>query len=90
MLEIEFDPRKDASNLDKHGIRLARAREFTPVKILEDDRKNYGEIRYRGFGFILAFTVTELKTGGKRVRAISLRPANEKEIEQYGLTKKGR
>jgi uncharacterized DUF497 family protein len=40
MLEIEFDPRKDASNLDKHGIRLARAREFTPVKILEDDRKN--------------------------------------------------
>lgn len=96
MIDIEFDPKKDASNLDKHGIRLARAREFVPVKILEDDRKNYGEARYRGFGFIgkgayvLAFTVTELRTGGRRVRAISLRPANEKEIEQYGLTKKSR
>ena len=52
MLDIEFDPKKDASNLGKHGIRLARAREFSPVKILEDDRKNYGETRYRGFGFI--------------------------------------
>ncbi|KJC37944.1 hypothetical protein UP06_29430 [Bradyrhizobium sp. LTSP857] len=95
-MDIEFDPKKDASNLVKHGIRLARASEFVPVKILEDVRKNYGETRYRGFGFIgkgayaLAFTVTELKTGGKRVRAISLRPANEREIEQYGLAKKDR
>jgi uncharacterized DUF497 family protein len=95
-MDIEFDPEKDASNLVKHGIRLARAREFVPVKILTDDRKNYGETRYRGFGFIgkkayvLAFTVVDLRTGGQRVRAISLRPAIEKEIDQYGLTKKGR
>jgi uncharacterized DUF497 family protein len=39
MMDIEFDPKKDASNLVKHGIRLARASEFSPVAILEDTRK---------------------------------------------------
>jgi len=76
-MDIEFDPKKDASNLVKHGIRLARASEFSPVAILEDTRKNYGETRYRAFGV-------------KRVRAISLRPATEQEIKNYDLSKKSR
>ena len=29
-MDIEFDPKKDTSNLVKHGIRLARASEFSP------------------------------------------------------------
>ena len=89
--------KKDASNLVKHGIRLARASEFSPVTILEDARKNYGETRYRAFGFIgttahaLAFTVVEdRKSGRKKVRAISLRPATEQEIKNYDLSKKNR
>jgi uncharacterized DUF497 family protein len=92
-MDIEFDPAKDASNLIKHGIRLARASEFKPVKVLEDNRNDYGETRYRGFGFIgakayvLAFTVRKTERG-ERVRAISLRSADEKEIERYGLKKK--
>ena len=53
MAEIEFDPNKDESNLRKHGIRLARASDFWPVAVLEDTRKDYGETRYRGFGFIV-------------------------------------
>jgi uncharacterized protein len=76
---------------------LARAAEFSPVSILEDTRRNYGETRYRAFGFIgtkahaLAFSVTEdRKSGRKRVRAISLRPATEQEIRNYGLSKKDR
>lgn len=96
-MDIEFDPKKDASNLVKHGIRLARPSEFSPVKILEDTRKDYGEIRYRAFGFVgtkahtLAFTVIEdRKSGRKRVRAISLRPATEQEIKNYDLSKKSR
>ncbi|WP_342714431.1 BrnT family toxin [Bradyrhizobium sp. B024] len=96
LMDIEFDPNKDKSNIIKHGISLARAREFDLVKLLEDDRKNYGETRYRAFGFVgkvghvLAFTVVERRTGAKRVRAISLRAATETEIERYGLSKKGR
>src|SRR5882757_8277209 len=76
IVDIGFDSKKDASNLVKHGIRLARASKFSPVKILEDTRRNYGEVRYRAFGFIgtkahaLAFTVTEdRKSGSKKVRA---------------------
>jgi uncharacterized protein len=94
-MDIEFDPKKDASNLVKHGIRLARASEFSPVAILEDTRKDYGEVRYRAFGFIgtkahaLAFAVAEdRKSGRRRVRAISLRPATDQEIRNYGLSKK--
>jgi len=97
IVDIEFDSKKDASNLVKHGIRLVRASEFSPVKILEDTRRNYGEVRYRAFGFIgtkahaLAFTVTEdRKSGSKKVRAISLRPATEQEIKNYDLSKKNR
>ena len=44
-MDIEFDPKKDASNLVKHGIRLARASEFSPIAVLEDKRKNYGKTR---------------------------------------------
>jgi uncharacterized DUF497 family protein len=37
----------------------------------------------------LAFSVAEdRKSGSKRVRAISLRPATEQEIKNYGLSKK--
>jgi uncharacterized DUF497 family protein len=92
MAEIEFDPNKDESNLRKHGIRLARASDFWPVSVLEDTRKEYGETRYRGFGFIdekpyaLAFTVRGSSTD-RKVRPISLRPATEKEIKSYGLQK---
>src|SRR5579863_1868266 len=96
-MDIEFDPKKDPSNLVKHGIRLTRASEFSPVAILEDTRKNYGETRHRAFGFngskayALAFTVTEdRKSGSKRVRAISLRAATEQEIRNYDLSKRSR
>jgi uncharacterized protein len=56
--------------------------------VIEDDRNDYGETRYRGFGFIgaraycLAFTIRETA-----VRAISLRRANAKEIKRYGRSK---
>ena len=92
MAEIEFDPNKDESNLRKHGIRLARASDFWPVAVLEDTRRDYGETRYRGFGFIdgkpyaLAFTVRGSRAD-RKVRSISLRPATEKEIRSYGLQK---
>jgi uncharacterized DUF497 family protein len=92
-IQTETLPKKDASNLVKHGIRLARASEFKPTKVLEDTRNEYGETRYRGFGhigakaYLLAFTVRE-SSQGNRVRAISLRPATQMEIKQYGLSKK--
>jgi uncharacterized DUF497 family protein len=84
---VAFDPGKDASNFAKHGISLARAEEMdmSAALIREDDRFDYGETRYIAFGDIdyalhcLVFTFR-----GSKVRAISLRKANQKEIRRYG------
>lgn len=84
---VAFDPEKDASNIAKHGISLARAMEMDMAAALvrEDDRFDYGETRYIAFGDIedelhcLIFTFR-----GTGVRAISLRKANKKEIRRYG------
>jgi len=81
---IEFDEAKDRANRAKHGISLARAAEMELDLILIDDREDYGELRYRAFGFIdgeahcLAFT-----SRSGRIRAISLRRAHMKEMRRY-------
>jgi uncharacterized protein len=82
-MDIEFDPDKDRSNIAKHGISLARAAELEELTVERDDRFDYGEARFRSWGFIdglpyfFAFT-----TRGDRVRAISLRRAHLKEIRR--------
>ncbi len=82
-MEIEFDPEKDAVNVRKHGISLARAASFTALNVKPDERFAYGEARYRAWGVIdehaycLAFTI---RAG--RVRAISLRRVHAKEFDR--------
>ena len=84
---IEFDPAKDAGNIAKHGMSLAQAANFdlTTALVRPDDRRDYGEPRWRAYGMIdgrmhmLVFTV---RAGA--VRAISLRKANAKEIRRHG------
>ena len=63
---------------------LARWIELDIKVTFVDDRKNYGEVRYRAYGFIdgvgyyLAFT-----NRNGRVRPISLRRAHAKEMRRY-------
>lgn len=83
-MAIEFDPEKDAANIAKHGVSLSRAADLEILSFIEDDRSEYGEIRFRAWGLIdgkahcLAFT----HRAGK-VRAISLRRAHKKEMDRY-------
>jgi uncharacterized protein len=87
MVEVEFDPAKDAANRLKHGVSLASAAAFDFEKafVMVDDRFDYGETRYRAYeridgkGFCLVFVIV-----GTNVRAISLRNAHEKEMRRYG------
>lgn len=82
-----FDPEKDAINRAKHGLSLARAAEIDlgTALVRPDDRRDYGEPRWRAYGMIdgrlhmLAFTVRD-----GVLRAISLRRANAKETRRYG------
>lgn len=86
-MAVVFDPDKQARNLSKHGISLARAEEMDMAEavVRVDDRFDYGETRYIAFGEIddalhcLVFTFR-----GSNVRAISLRKANRRENRRYG------
>jgi uncharacterized protein len=80
----DFDPAKEAINLSKHGVSLARWVDLDMKVTFVDDRRDYGEIRYRAYGFIdgLAYYLAFTNRNG-RVRPISLRRAHAKEMRRY-------
>jgi uncharacterized DUF497 family protein len=86
-----WDERKRASNLRKHGVDFAIVEgfDFETAIVLRDDRKDYDEARLRAYGAIkgrlyaLAFTHREGK-----IRVISLRKSNAREIAIYAASKK--
>ncbi|KAF0108206.1 MAG: hypothetical protein FD163_2220 [Hyphomonadaceae bacterium] len=86
-VEIEYDSIKNERNIVTRGIsfELAREFDFASAYIYADERKNYGEIRLIGYGFIgdrihvVCFKASKIN----KVRIISLRKANEREVEKY-------
>ena len=86
-MPLIFDPAKDRVNIEKHGISLAKAEDLTDAVVVVDNRKTYGELRIRAFGYIdgkphcLVFT----RRGDDidDIRAISLRRARTKEVKRY-------
>jgi uncharacterized DUF497 family protein len=81
-VEIEFDPVKDAANVEKHGVSLARAADLVPFVYVEDDHP--AEARYRIYGFLddLPYCLVATDRGDK-IRAISFRRAHAKEMRRY-------
>jgi hypothetical protein len=71
---VDFDPAKEAINLSKHHVSLARWVDLDIKTTFVDDRYDYGEIRNRAYGFIdgLTYCLTFTERNGK-VRPISLR-----------------
>lgn len=82
--ETPFDPAKDATNVAKHGISLARYADLEILAFLSDERADHGEPRSRAWGLIdsraycLVYTIRD-----GRVRPISLRRAHAKEMARY-------
>ena len=85
-VEIEFDPAKDAINVEKHGVSLGRAADLDIIAVVENSRPEEMERRFRLYGLIdgeaYCAVVTYRETA---VRAISLRRANRMERKGYGL-----
>ena len=81
---MKFDPAKDAQNIEKHGLSLSRAAELDLEVAMIDDRADYGETRYIGYGTLdelphcLVFTVRD-----GEVRPISLRRCHRREWVRY-------
>lgn len=87
-VKIEFDPAKDSANRAKHGVSLAIATGFDWETALEreDDRFDYGEVRFVAIGFIdkrLHVLVFAAGTDDETIRAISLRRASKQEVRLY-------
>ncbi|MGB3931748.1 MAG: BrnT family toxin [Sphingobium sp.] len=87
-MEIEFDPAKDESNITKHGVSLQAAEEFdwNTAFEREDDRFDYGEVRFVAIGLLGDRLHVLVFTNGSHddaVRAISLRPAEKHETRFY-------
>jgi uncharacterized protein len=80
----DFDPAKKAINLSKHGISLARWVDLDIKVAFVDDRYDYGEIRYRAYGYIdgVAYYLAFTGRNGE-VRPISLRRAHAKEMRRH-------
>ncbi len=87
-MRVEFDPTKDEINRAKHGISLSVAARFDWDTALEreDDRFDYGEVRFVAIGLIDASLHVMVFTIGSHddaVRIISLRPAEKHEMRFY-------
>lgn len=86
-MRLEWDEAKRKTNIAKHGIDFRDVPEmFTSLMLVGPDiRRDYGEIRKIGFGFIrgrlmtIAFTEREPNS----IRIISARKANKREETHY-------
>jgi uncharacterized protein len=87
-VRIEFDPAKDDINRAKYGVSLAAATDFDWDTALEreDDRFDYGEVRFVAIGLIDTRLYVMVFTEGSdddAVRIISLRQAEKYEMRYY-------
>ena len=80
----DFDPAKEAKNLQKHRVSLARWVDLVDFTVVPDDRFDYGEVRIITFGMlngrVVAITLTE---SDEVTRIISIRKALKNEEEIY-------
>lgn len=89
-VQFEWDETKRKANIAKHSIDFIDASEMFGSLILigTDSRKDYGETRKIGFGFIrgrlTAVAFTERKPNS--IRIISARKANKREETYYQET----
>lgn len=83
---IEFDPAKDATNLEKHGVSLAAANDldWDAALVSIDVRFDYAEMRMIGLApanNTLYYVVFVDRDDVRRI--ISLRRANRREVKYY-------
>ncbi|MBI5625930.1 MAG: BrnT family toxin [Nitrosomonadales bacterium] len=87
-MRIEFDPKKAASNLKKHGVSFDEAASclLDPLALVRDDPDAEHEMRLVLLGMSHAgrlLTVCYTLRGDEVVRLISARPATKKEEKSY-------
>ncbi|MBI5660368.1 MAG: BrnT family toxin [Nitrosomonadales bacterium] len=87
-MKIDFDPKKAASNLQKHGVSFEEAATclLDPLALVRDDPDARGEARLVLLGMSHAgrlLTVCYTLRDEEVARLISARPATKKEEKSY-------
>lgn len=85
-MEITFDPEKRQWTFENRGLDFQDAALVFAGDYVEllDDRKDYGEVRYRVFGQLNGRHVAIIWTPrGQSRRIISMRYAHDEEIERH-------
>ena len=86
-MAFEFDPKKDAANLKKHGVSLSDGDGVLndPLAITVEDDSVEGEQRFVTIGMNLfgSLMVVVYTPRGDKVRIISVRKADPKERRAY-------
>ncbi len=85
-MRFEWDPAKRQTNLRRHGVdfRIVHRIFEGPVLERQDDRFDYGEIRWIAVGIVNGTELTVCYTDrGQRRRIISARRANRHERNAY-------
>tara|TARA_R110000824_G_scaffold363483_1_gene551469 strand:+ start:163 stop:450 length:288 start_codon:yes stop_codon:yes gene_type:complete len=83
---FEWDPRKARANLERHKVSFQVAAEIFdgPCIVFRDERRDYGEDRYRSMGMAGGRCLVVVHTPrGNRTRIISARKANGREQARY-------
>ena len=86
-MKITFDPKKNAGNIRDRQLPFddVAGLDWSSAVVIEDMRNDYGERRFRVFGYIedrlyaVVFTPRE-----DAVHVISFRKANSREVKRYG------
>ena len=89
----EWDDDKNKANIARHRVAFDEAEQFAweGALVASDDRQDYRESRFVAVGYVghrlhvLAFTER-----GDKVRVISLRKANKREVKRYEKAQAGR
>jgi uncharacterized DUF497 family protein len=85
-MEIKYDAEKRAVTLEERGLDFKDAvNVFAGTTVdIEDDRKDYGEVRWLTFGLLDARLVAVVWTPRAEARhIISMRKANDREKKKY-------
>ncbi len=86
MSEISFDPTKNERNIFDRGLPFTLARDFEwdSALIFRDDRRNYGEPRFKALGYIDGRLFVLVYTPRfPAIHVISLRKANQREVRLH-------
>ena len=85
-MTFEWDEKKNLINLEKHKISFELIRLVFDKNLIskKDERHNYNEVRYIGYGLIQGRCINVIFTKrGEKIRIISGRKANERETKKY-------